>query len=509
MYKRAEPMHRTLLDLASPILVLSVVMFTALAPAAVAQPATGIPEETRREAATRYERGLSLFAEGRHDAALAEFEYTYRITHEFRVLNNLGRVHAALGHSVEAADALERYLTEGGTNIQRRERRELEAMIAEQRSRVAELTVTVNVDGAVISVDGNDVSRAPLTAPLRLSAGAHTVGARAPGYDSAQRAIQLAGLVRESISFELRPTDVALGHLRINCNLPGVAILIDDAPHTEPTPLSSTIPLAPGTHRIRANRTGYRSVEQSVEIRQGAEAEASVQMTADENAPPSTLGNLRIRLPHGERRLLVDGHELTQRLERYPLPIGAHDVRIEMTDREPYRSTVTIASESVADLTPELRWTPDARQARIDGAGSQRTLGTVFAIAGGVLLAAGAGLEIWNETELSSAQSNPIRRVTPAQITAYCMTAAPRNVPQCVQNLPEQRTALENDINSRETMRWVYIGGGALGLIGLVAGTIMLTGAPSESDIDRGAHASGPTLNLGLGFNAVHLHGTF
>src|SRR5690606_37529266 len=135
----------------------------------------------------------------------AEFQRAYRIAPAHQVLYNLGRVHEALGHAVEATDTYEQYLREAGDRIPEARRHEVEQALARQRARIGRLMVRTNVDGATISVDGVDVATTPLDEPLRVSAGEHTVGARAAGYDSLRRAVRLAGGVTETVEMELHP----------------------------------------------------------------------------------------------------------------------------------------------------------------------------------------------------------------------------------------------------------------------------------------------------------------
>ncbi|MCZ7677259.1 MAG: PEGA domain-containing protein [Sandaracinaceae bacterium] len=168
----------------------------------VAAPA--LAQDAPERAAEHFDRGIAFFNEGRYDAALAEFSRAYELAPAHQTLYNLARVHAALGHAVESAQAYERYLAEAGAEIGARRRREAEAALAAQRARVGRLVVRADVEGARVAVDGVDVATTPLAEPLPVSAGSHTVEVRAPGRESVRRAIAVAGQEEVVLEVSLR-----------------------------------------------------------------------------------------------------------------------------------------------------------------------------------------------------------------------------------------------------------------------------------------------------------------
>src|SRR5690606_18818071 len=109
-------------------------------------------------------------------------------------------------HAVEAVEAFEAYLSEGGDRIPAARRARAEQELATQRERIASLAIEVNVEGASISVDGSLVARAPLAAPIRVAVGEHLVAVSAGGYEPQQRRITVAGGVTETLRFTLSET---------------------------------------------------------------------------------------------------------------------------------------------------------------------------------------------------------------------------------------------------------------------------------------------------------------
>jgi hypothetical protein len=164
---------------------------------------SGIPRSTRAQEATaedsvararaHYERGVGLFDEDQFAAALAEFEAAYAISGRPALLFNIGQIHARLGRAVESADALQRYLDEVGAEVPAERRALVEAEIATQRGRIARVTVTADVDGALVSLDDVDRGATPLPEPLRVSAGEHLLRVSADGHETAQQRFRVAG----------------------------------------------------------------------------------------------------------------------------------------------------------------------------------------------------------------------------------------------------------------------------------------------------------------------------
>jgi hypothetical protein len=474
-----------------------------LALAVPAHAQTDPSPEAVAEAREHFERGVELFNEGRNDAALAEFQRAYDLAPAPPVLYNIARVHEALGHAVEAADAYARYLEEGGDSLSRRRRHEATAALERQRARIAFVTVTTNVEGATVSVDGIDVAETPLSEPIRLAAGEHTVGVRAAGYDSARRAVQVAGGDELTLDLEIDAIVSAQGTLRVEANVPGVAIRLDGQLLGE-TPLDATVPVPTGEHTIVAERPGYERREERFDLAGGAERIVRFEMEPDEDAPASVLGQLELRLPRGPSVVRIDGEPALLRSGGITLPAGVHRLQLEVAEREPYETEVHVPADDEVALTPPLRWTPEARAERVAAAGRTRTWGMVMTIGGGALLLGGVGVLGWNEGRISDTD----RRIVEIneEFEAAGCEGAPSD--RC-DDLREQGAQLTERQDREQRTRWIatsMLGVGALlGIIGVVLWTV----PPTEAEIDHDAHMSAPMLRLRARIGGLTLDGRF
>ncbi len=482
------------------LLTLTATLALALPVAAQSEPS----EEAVAEAREHFERGVELFNEGRNDAALAEFTRAYELAPAPPVLYNIARVREALGHAVQAADAYERYLEEGGDSLSRRRRHEATAALERQRARIAFVTVTTNVDEATVSVDGVDVAETPLSEPLRLSAGEHTIGVRAAGYDSARRAVQVAGGDEVTLDLEIDAIVSAQGTLRVESNVPGVAIRLDGQLLGE-TPLDATVPVPEGTHTVTAERPGYRSRAERFDLAGGAERVLRFEMEADEDASADVMGQLRLRLPRGPSVVRIDGDPALLRDGAITLPAGVHRLDLEVAEREPYETEVEVPASDSVELTPPLLWMPDARAERLAAAGRTRTWGMVMTIGGGALLLGGVGVLGWNEGRIADTDrriveiNNDLERLG-------CLTGAPSA--EC-QDLEDQGIALTENQEGEQRTRWISTAVLGAGALLATIGVVLWVLTPTEAEIDQGAHAEGPRLRLRAGLGGLSLDGRF
>jgi len=147
----------------------------------------------KAEALVHFEKGVRLGESGSYREAAAEFERAYRLSPHYAVLYNLGQAYMALGQPVEAVEALQRYLTEGASQVPAPRRSEVQAVLKQQRARIGSVAIDANVDGAVLLIDGVTVGRSPLPSPVRVARGEHLVTAVLEGYRATPRTITVTG----------------------------------------------------------------------------------------------------------------------------------------------------------------------------------------------------------------------------------------------------------------------------------------------------------------------------
>jgi hypothetical protein len=210
----------------------------------------GHADDPRVEARAHYARGVELTGQNGYEEALREFNAAYAISPQFAVLYNIGQAHIALGHTVEAIEALTRYLRDGGDRISPTRRTQVERQIAGLRSTLPNPEVPSEAEAA------------------RATAAA---------------AAAAAGEAIEAASEGSRATSVAHpGTLTIRCPEPGLKLMLDGK-RIDLGASSRGVALPGGVHHLVLSAPGRRSVEESLEI-----AEGGVALVVCENLPGAT-----------------------------------------------------------------------------------------------------------------------------------------------------------------------------------------------------------------------------
>ena len=180
-----------------PALALSIFVQSA---AAQAQAPTAAPATDTDEARQHFADGLKLYKDGDFDAALVQFERAYAIKPNYKVLYNIGQAYFQLREYVEARDNMARYLKDGAAAIDPERQAAVTKDLADLETRVAKVTLTVNVAGATVLVDGKKVGTTPLSEPISVSEGQRTISVEAPNRGARERSIRVAGGEQQTLS---------------------------------------------------------------------------------------------------------------------------------------------------------------------------------------------------------------------------------------------------------------------------------------------------------------------
>ena len=193
--------------------------------AALTRPALaeGEPKDIARQ---HYARGVALANAGAYDQALAEFTRAYELVPHYAVLYNVGQAYLELGRTLKAVESLEQYLRLGAASIPTERRREVEAELAALSAELAAIQLTVDEEGAQISVDGEAVGRAPLSNPLRVSAGRHTLAVVSASGRRLEQTLQLARGETRTVALRFRQAETqppVFGLVTVNSTPPRIA----------------------------------------------------------------------------------------------------------------------------------------------------------------------------------------------------------------------------------------------------------------------------------------------
>jgi hypothetical protein len=159
---------------------MSVAAFLVLALFAQGAPTPTSPE-AKAKAQALLSEGAALFEKGAVAKALEKFNQAYEEFPSPKLLFNIAQSSRKLGLSVDAVKAFERFLAEA-PDAPVDMTAEAKRSVVELTAAVGRLSVECSTAGAEISIDGNRAGFAPISDPLWIMPGHHTVTARHPNY---------------------------------------------------------------------------------------------------------------------------------------------------------------------------------------------------------------------------------------------------------------------------------------------------------------------------------------
>jgi hypothetical protein len=128
----------------------------------------------QEHAARLREEGATALVENRLEDARRALYESYERHPESQTLYFLGQLAAASGRPIEAQDLLRRFLREMGDDVDAKQREAVNRILSQPISPYGELDI--NGDrGAIVRVDGRILGVLPLSQPLLLAGGNHTV----------------------------------------------------------------------------------------------------------------------------------------------------------------------------------------------------------------------------------------------------------------------------------------------------------------------------------------------
>lgn len=159
----------------------SILRAVAVAAALIVVPvrATAANAADKRHATALLKEGAKLLNSKDFAAALDKFQDAFRAVPNPKIQFNIGLALDGLDRPAEATRAYRKYL-EGAPDEAAQPRSHARERLAALRARVTFLTVTTDLPGALVMVDGAEEGRVPLAEPVVLNPGPHQVVVQSP-----------------------------------------------------------------------------------------------------------------------------------------------------------------------------------------------------------------------------------------------------------------------------------------------------------------------------------------
>jgi hypothetical protein len=258
-----------------------------------------------------FKKGVALLEAGDVERALDYFLESRKAYPSSKNTGNAALCLDRLGRYDEALEMYEELLLKFEGDLDADDRANIGPAMAALRSKVGGLSLSSNVDGQVV-VDGRARGKLPLTSPIRLLRGRHTVRVIKDGYAPFERSVVVDVGATVSLDVELAPL-AGMGLLRVeDAKNAGSDVFVDRA-RVGSSPWEGTV--AAGRHIVWTQRAGSSALPTAAIVIEGQvalvrvsslPAGAVVRIEAD---PPSALVSLdglalgsgvwQLRLPKG------------------------------------------------------------------------------------------------------------------------------------------------------------------------------------------------------------------
>ncbi len=229
--------------------------------------AVGALANEKAEAKKHFRSGKTLMKAEDFSGAVVEFEASVELYPTVNGLFNLANCLKAVHRYGEALETLDRMESEPSIELNRKMQQKTDELRTDTLSVVATLTINVVQAGSTVVVDGREAGKSPLSKPLIMGPGEHTIEVSLEDHETIRRTLSLVSNTTHSESFQL---ELLRAELTVNTNVSDVSVGLDGT-RVGVTPLDSPLTLEPGKHVIQLDRNGYESVSREVDVQAGEE----------------------------------------------------------------------------------------------------------------------------------------------------------------------------------------------------------------------------------------------
>ncbi|MCP4601030.1 MAG: hypothetical protein GY847_10980 [Proteobacteria bacterium] len=148
--------------------------FTVLCLGLVLNSPAALAQNKKDKARNLFNKGVAALEDHDYRVALDLFDDAYRTSPHWMVLAHIGTCYAKLNKPVSAIWALEKFLEDGGEDIDPEEREVARRLLGDQRKKVGVLNLIVEPHGSEAKIDGESIGKAPLERRI-IKAGPHNI----------------------------------------------------------------------------------------------------------------------------------------------------------------------------------------------------------------------------------------------------------------------------------------------------------------------------------------------
>ncbi|HEX3770177.1 MAG TPA: PEGA domain-containing protein [Polyangiaceae bacterium] len=339
-----------------------------------AAPAVAAPADVRAQlpdaARKAWDAAKQLAGASDYRGALVEFQRAYEISHNPRVLFNVGVTEKLLTHYARAVDAWEKEQAEGGAQLSPAETSELKNAIAIVQQFVTTIDVAANEPDATLSIDDYPVGKTPFVGPVRIDVGKHVLKLSKDGFVDAVQTVDVASGAKTPVTFHIEPVNkTAL--VSVAAGGATNATIFIDGRDMGPAPFKGEV--SADRHTIEARAPGFVTVGQTVDVQYRQPVSLTLTLSQERHE-----GRLKVSAPEGASIAIDEKVVGAGSYDGVVSTTGGHQLVVTKPGYQTYSTEVFVADDQVRDITVPLNG--EVKTTWVGWA-----VGTILVVTGGVV----------------------------------------------------------------------------------------------------------------------------
>jgi hypothetical protein len=295
--------------------------------------------ETARRA---WDAAKQLAGANDYKGALVEFQRAYELSHDPRVLYNVGVTEKLLTHYARAVDAWEKELKEGASELTPAEVQEIRSSIAIVQQFVTIIDVLANEPDATLYIDDVAVGKTPFTGPVRIDVGKRTVKLSKEGFLDATQTVDVAAGQRSPVTLKLEPmTKTAIVAITVG-GAPSATVYVDGK-DVGPAPFKGE--LTAERHTVEARSPGFVTVGQTVDVQYKTPVSLVLTLSAERHQ-----GRLHVIAPDGAEIALDERAVGSGVWDGVGSTTGGHQLVVRKPGFQTYSTEVFVADDQTREV---------------------------------------------------------------------------------------------------------------------------------------------------------------
>jgi hypothetical protein len=331
-------------------LPLALAAILAVEPALAAPPAAPATVDVRAQlpdaARKAWDAAKQLAGASDFRGALVEFQRAYDLSHNPRVLFNVGVTEKLLTHYARAVDAWDKEQSDGAGQLSSAELQELKNAIAIVQQFVTTIDVTANEADASLTIDDYPIGKTPFAGPVRIDVGKHVVKLTKEGFVDAVEPVDVVAGVKTPVTLKLEPINkTALVSVTVGGS-PAATVFVDGR-DMGPAPFKGE--LSADRHTIEARAPGFVTVGQTVDVIYKQPMSLVLTLSQERHE-----GRLKVTAPDGAAISVDEKAVGTTSWDGVVSTTGGHQLVVTKPGYQTYSTEVFVADDQVREVNVPL-----------------------------------------------------------------------------------------------------------------------------------------------------------